>query len=215
MQRVLTALGETNQWENTLIIFTSDQGFAWGQHGFRHKIAAYDSNIRSPLIISFPKRIPGGKVCPTPVGGVDLVPTIFSYANIDLPWEMHGHDLAPLLENPQADWPHPMLLTATGQKYGSDTNAIPTGTEVFHVEIPWYVMLRQGRYKYVRALVANELEELYDLQSDPDELNNLATSPVHRTTLLRLRSNAITELKRDNAGFVDHMPPVRLVSQAR
>ena len=73
-------------------------------------MAAYDSNIRSPLIISQPGQIPQGSVCPSPVGGVDLVPTIFRFAGIDFPWEMHGHDLSPLLKNPKADWPHPVLL---------------------------------------------------------------------------------------------------------
>ena len=67
IKRLLETLEETGQRENTLVVFTSDQGFAWGQHGFRVKIAAYDSNIRSPLIISQPGRIPEGAVCPTPV----------------------------------------------------------------------------------------------------------------------------------------------------
>ena len=208
IERVLATLDATGQRDNTLIIFTSDQGFAWGQHGFRHKIAAYDSNIRSPMILSFPGRIPADTVCSTPVGGVDLVPTIFRFAGLDLPWEMHGHDLTPLLEDPEADWPHPMLLTATGQRYGSDTNVIPTGADVLHADIPWYVMLREGTWKYVRALVAGELEELYDLSQDPDELHNLAAEPGNRARLADLRAKAIAELRRTGAGFVDNMPPV-------
>jgi len=53
------------------------------------------------------------------------------------------------------------------------------------------------------------LEELYDLQADPDELDNLAVKSKYRKTLTRLRSAAIAELRRTGAGFVDHMPPVR------
>jgi arylsulfatase A-like enzyme len=207
--RLLAALEETNQRNNTLVVFTSDQGFAWGQHGFRHKIAAYDSNIRSPLIMSLPGRIPQAAVCQTPVGGVDLVPTFFRYAGIDIPWEMHGHDLSPLLENPNAEWSHPVLLTATGQKYGSDTNNIPSGKEAFHGQVPWYVMLRKGDYKYVRPLIADEMEELYDLREDPDELTNLAAKPEHRLRLREFRAAAIAELRRTHAGFVDQMTPVR------
>ncbi len=209
ISRLLKTLEETGQRENTLIIFTSDQGFAWGQHGFRHKVAAYDSNIRSPMIISMPGRIPEGAVCPSPVGGVDIVPTIFSFAGIELPWAMHGHDLSPLLENPKADWPHLALMPATGRKYGSDTDVIPKGKDAFHGEIPWYVMLRDGRYKYVRALVENEREELYDLSKDPDELDNLAVKPKYQKQLARLRGATIKELRKHNAGFVDRMPPVR------
>jgi arylsulfatase A-like enzyme len=121
---------------------------------------------------------------------------------------MHGHDLTALLENPQASWPHPVLLPATGQRFGSDTNAIPSGEEAFHNQIPWYVMLRQGRYKYVRPLVP-DLEELYDLEADPEELENLAAKPEHQDTLKRMRAAMLAELRRTRAGFVDRMPPVR------
>ncbi|MCA9025008.1 MAG: sulfatase-like hydrolase/transferase [Planctomycetaceae bacterium] len=206
--RVLEALDETSQRENTLVVLTADQGFAWGQHGFRHKVAAYDSNIRAPMIVSMPGRVPEGSVCRTPVGGIDLVPTFFGLAGIDVPWEMHGHDLQPLLSNPEAEWDHPVLLTNTGQQYGSNTNNPPTGEEAFFQNIPWYVMLREQRYKYVRPMVAGEQEELYDLQNDPDELENLSAQPEHQQTLHRMRDSAITELRRTNAGFVDNLPPV-------
>ena len=62
--------------------------------------------------------------------------------------------------------------------------------------------------KYVRPLIP-DLEELYDLSKDPDELNNLAVKPEHQATLKRLRAATIAELKRTKAGFVDNMPAVR------
>ena len=208
--RVLEALDASGQRENTLVIWTSDQGFAWGQHGFQHKLAAYDANIRSPLVISMPGRVPEGAVSPRPVAGVDLIPTIFSFAGLELPWPMHGEDLSPLLADPQRDWPHPVLLAATGRKYGSDTDTIPEGEGAFHNGIPWYVMLVDGRFKYVRPLI-HDLEELYDLESDPDELDNLAVKPAYRQVLERLRESAVAELREDGAGFVDNMPAVREV----
>ena len=208
ISRVLKALDESGQRDNTLVIWTSDQGFAWGQHGFRHKVAPYDATIRSPLVISMPGRIPEGAVCPRPVAGVDLVPTIFGFAGIDLPWKMHGEDLTPLLEDPQRSWPHPALLTATGRKYGSDTDMIPTGEEVMHNNVPWYVMLVEGHFKYIRPLIT-DLEELYDLRADPEELDNLAIKPEFRDRLVRMRELAIAELREDDAGFVDGMPAVR------
>ncbi len=209
VKRLLQALEESGQRKNTLIVFTSDQGLAFGQHGFLGtKIAAYDANIRSPMIVSMPGRIPEGVVCQAPVVGIDLVPTFFQFAGIKLPWEMHGRDLSPLLKDPQANWPHPAMLTATGQKFGSDTNVIPEGKGVFHGDVPWYVMIRERRYKYVRPLI-HDLEELYDMQQDPEELDNLAVKPEHRKTLTRLRALAIAELRRSKAGFVDRMPTVR------
>lgn len=208
IDRLLWTLDETGQRENTLVIWTSDQGFAWGQHGFQNKVAAYDATIRSPLVISMPGRVPEGAVSQRPVAGVDLVPTIFSFAGIDLPWPMHGEDLMPLVLNPEREWPHPVLLAATGRRYGSDTDRVPTGDDVVHSGIPWYVMLVEGRFKYVRPLI-RDLEELYDLRDDPEELDNLAIKPEFRETLERLRNLAIAELREDGAGFVDNMPPIR------
>jgi arylsulfatase A-like enzyme len=207
--RLLKTLEETGDKENTLIIFTSDQGHGWGQHGFRHKVAPYDSTIRSPMIISMPSRgVAQGETCPTPVAGVDIVPTIFSFAGLEKPWDMHGHDLTPLLKKPEADWPHQMMLTATGRSYGSDTHTIPTGEDALHNGVPWYVMLNDGRYKYIRPLV-NDLEELYDLKEDPEEVTNLAEKPKHQKRLKRFRAAAIAELKRTGSGFVNNMPKVR------
>jgi arylsulfatase A-like enzyme len=207
--KVLATLEESGQLKNTLVIFTSDQGFAWGQHGFRQKLAPYDANIRSPLIISMPGTIPEGKVVKHPVGGVDLVPTIYSFAKLPLPWAMHGHDLTPLLKNPSAPWPHPVLMPYTGHHFGRDTDRIPSGEDVYHSGVPWYLMLVQGRFKYIRTLIAGETEELYDLLADSEELTNLATDANHAATLKTLRAATVAELKRTGAGMVRALPPVR------
>ncbi len=208
--RLMKALDETGQLENTLVVYTSDQGFAWGQHGFQHKLAPYDSNMRAPLIVSMPGTLPEGKVCESPVGGADLVPTFFQFAGIDLPWEMHGHDLTPLLHNANAEWPHSVLLTLTGRRYGSDTNTIPTDEENLYLNgIPWWISLRHGRYKYIRTLVEGEIEELYDLNDDPEELDNLAIKPKFNEKLEQLREATLAELRRTGAGMVDNLPDVR------
>ncbi len=68
--RLLQALEASGQLENTLIIFTSHQGYAWGFHGFRHKLGPYDDTIRSPLIFAMPGTSPAGKTCDVPVAGV-------------------------------------------------------------------------------------------------------------------------------------------------
>jgi arylsulfatase A-like enzyme len=71
-------------------------------------------------------------------------------------------------------------------------------------------MLRDKRYKYVRPLI-HDFEELYDLQEDAEELNNLAVKSEHQSRLRRMRAAAIAELRRTRAGFVDRMPAVREV----
>jgi arylsulfatase A-like enzyme len=207
--RLLRALAETGQAERTLVIFTSDQGFAFGQHGFRHKMAPYDDNLRSPLIMSWPGRIPEGEICTVPVGGHDFAPTFFSLAGIELPWAMHGHDLTPLLRDPRSAWPYPLVLAMTGDHYGSDTNSIPAGGENLYSDgIPWWLSLTEGRYKYVRTLVDGEREELYDRSADPDELRNLAAEPAERARVMAMREALLAELRRTGAGMADGLPPV-------
>ncbi|MDP6446885.1 MAG: sulfatase-like hydrolase/transferase, partial [Pirellulaceae bacterium] len=197
--RLMDTLRETKQLDNTMVIFTSDQGFAWGQHGFCSKLAAYDATVRSPLIISYPGLTAEGTVCASPVGGVDLIPTIFKTAGIELPWKMHGHDLTPLLKDPQAKWRRPVLLSLQSRMYGSDTHEIPAADEQKLAGVPWWVFLVQGRYKYVRTMIAGEVEELYDLKKDPDELVNLARQPKHRKRVERMRAATLKELRRTDA----------------
>ncbi|MDA7902334.1 sulfatase-like hydrolase/transferase [Mariniblastus sp.] len=212
--RLMKALKDSGQDENTLVVFTSDQGFAWGQHGFKSKVAPYRATVEAPLIIRPPKRIAAGyagRVVDAPVSGVDLPPTFFAQSGIELPWKMHGHDLSPLFEANETKWNHPAMLVHTAKTYGSATQNIPVkdDPELYHGPgIPWYVMLSQGRYKYVRTLIAGETEELYDLDTDLEELHNLAHQEKHDPLLEKMRAQAIAELKRTDAGLAEHLPPV-------
>jgi arylsulfatase A-like enzyme len=209
--RLIKTLKETGQYENTLIVFTADQGFAWGQHGFQSKLAPYDATIRNPFIVSMPARIPSGEVCAEPVGGQDLVPTFFSYAGIELPWEMHGHDLTALLDDPKgAKRERPLLMALTGASYGSDCDEVPSGgAELIRGSgVPWWVSLHDGRYKYIRTLVEGEIEELYDLEADPEELDNLALNPEYAARVEALRAATVEELKRTDCQFAESMPAV-------
>lgn len=210
--RVLAALESTGQTDNTFIVFTSDQGFAWGQKGLKSKVAPYDSAVAAPLIIRpLDAAHVAGKVVASPVSGVDLPPTFFAQAGIPLPWTMHGHDLSPLLTSREATWEHPAMLVHTGRRYGSATDIVPASDdpELFHGPgVPWYVMLSKGRYKYIRNLVEGEVEELYDLDQDPEELTNLALDQSHLETLRMFRSATIAELRRTDAGLVNDLPTV-------
>ena len=88
--RVVAALEQTGQLENTVVIFTSDQGYAWGQHGFAWKYAPYDANINAPLLVRYPKRFPKGEVCEQPVGGHDLIPTFSHWRASNYPGKCTG-----------------------------------------------------------------------------------------------------------------------------
>ncbi len=208
--RVIAALRESGQLENTLIVFTADQGFGMGEHGFRMKLGPWDATYRSPLVVSMPSRFAQGKVCPQPVHGVDLVSTFFALAGIEEPWEMHGRDLTSLLEKPEATAPdiRPCLYEHTGHYYGSDVDKTlrekPDKAE--HNNVPFYTAINDGRWKYIRYLKEGETEELYDLQTDPEELTNLADEPAQKENLERLRAVLLAELRRTKAGFAGEVP---------
>jgi arylsulfatase A-like enzyme len=207
---VLETLKATGQLDNTLIIWTADQGFGMGEHGFRSKLAPYDSTYNSPLVISFAGKLPAGKVCTSPVCAGDLVATIFAFAGLEQPWKMHGRDLTPVLQNPeQREEPRVLLFEHMGHYYGSDTHPIPTDEHLYHNNVPRWVAIRYGQYKYIRYLLAGEMEEIYDLESDPWELTNLALKPEHQTLLADLRAKTVAELRRTEAPFADSLPPTR------
>ncbi len=210
--RLMAALEETGQRENTLVVFSADQGLAWGHHGYQTKLAAYDANIQAPLIISMPSRFNSGTVVAPAVSHPDVIRTFFSVVDMKLPWDMHGHDLTPLLKNPNAAWNYPALVSFTRPIWGQATREIPTDPATLFAgggTIPWYVSLSEGdRYKYIRTMVEGDMEQLYDTKADPEELTNLALDPTYQKRLMEMRQATIAELRRTKAPFVDALPPV-------
>lgn len=209
--RLIAALEATGQLENTLVVYTADQGYGLGEHGFHQKHAPYDAKVAGPLIISQLGTWPEGKVCREPVNSPDLVELFCTTTGLKLPWATHGRDIRPLLREPEtARLEQPLLMVHTGHFFGSDTRTIPVGPELTaEANTPWWVLLRSGPYKYIRNLVAGEMEELYDLASDPEELHNLAASPEQAGRIDALRAQLAIELKRAGAPFADKMPPTR------
>jgi arylsulfatase A-like enzyme len=206
--RVLAALRDSGQLNNTLVVWTADQGFGMGEHGFRSKLAPYDSTYNSPLVVSFAGKLPEGKVCTSPVCAGDLVATFFAYAGLAQPWTIHGRDLTPVFKAPETrEEPRVLLFEHMGNYYGSDTAPIPSDDQIYHNNVPRWIAIRYGKYKYIRALIAGEMEEIYDLEADPQELTNLALRPEHAALLADLRGKAIAELRRTSAPFADGMPP--------
>lgn len=197
------ALEETQQLERTLIVFTSDQGFAWGEHGFAWKVGPYDACLRMPLIFRLPGEVVRGGVCKQPATIVDVPATLLSFAQVKVPWELHGHDLRPLLRDPQSGSDRPVMMEHIGLRFGDARSEDVSSKEVTPKNyVPWWQFLRQGRFKYVSTMVPSEVEELYDLQTDPQELKNLALDPSHRDTLNVYRAKLHAELKRTQAGPV-------------
>ena len=102
---VLDYLEESGLAENTLVVYTSDQGFYMGEHGWFDKRFMYEESFRAPLLMQYPARIKAGSVINHLVQNIDYAPTFLEYAGLSAPSDMHGESLVPLLdgESPQ-DW---------------------------------------------------------------------------------------------------------------
>jgi choline-sulfatase/glucosamine-6-phosphate deaminase len=155
--RMLDALRESGQEDNTLVVFSSDHGDMLGAHRLLAKNCFYEEAIRVPLLMSFPGRIGPGQVLDGPLvsNGLDLLPTFCDYGGIDPPPDLEGRSLRPLAEgNVPSDWRRDLLLEVSpGMGNGR--------------------LLHTGRYKYAAYDSATPAEELYDLEEDPGELENV------------------------------------------
>jgi arylsulfatase A-like enzyme len=208
--QLIGALKETGQLENTLVVFTADQGFAMGEHGMRMKIAPYDASYRSPLIAFMPGTVAAGKACPHVATAPDLVSTFFSLAGVRPPADLHGRDLTPLLKNPAAEWPHACLYEHTGEHFGSDVAKLlkDDPKRAIYQKVPWYTAIVQGGWKYVRYLQPGVPDEVYDLNTDPNEMKNLAGAAAHAGRGAELRAALAAELTRTSAP-AELLPPGR------
>lgn len=206
--RLMATLKASGQLENTLVVYTADQGFAWGQHGFKHKVAPYAANIKVPFIVSMPGKVAVNQVCKSPVSGIDLIPTFFKFAGLELPWEMDGRDMSSLLKDPAQAWDRPVFLSFTARSYRPETKTIPKADEMA-MPIPWYGFVIQDRFKFIQTYVENEIPELYHIDKDPDELNNLALLPEYRDIVKQHHKLLVSELKRTKAQFADSLPSMR------
>lgn len=186
---LLTTLEAHDILDETLIIFTSDHGLLHGEHGLGGKALLYEPSIRIPLIVFDPKMARNSEHDEL-VALVDIGPTILDMAGLDIPIEMQGKSLKPLIRRTQVDWRDTLFLEnmMTLQNY------------------PRIEAVRTQHWKYLRyfdrgmdqryagmlvASVAGEApiyEELYNLVEDPHELSNLANDPVHTETLNELRT---------------------------
>lgn len=174
--RILDALEARGRLENTLVVLTSDNGLLHGEHRWVKKEAPYEEAIRVPLVLRWDA---GGWDAGAELDGVlalnvDLAPTIADVAGIPHP-PTDGRSLLRVIDDPDAAWREDFLI-----EHLEGTNPIPT-----------YCAVRSERWKYVRYVTGEE--ELYDLEADPFELENLAADPA-RVSVLQERRGRLREL---------------------
>ncbi len=176
---LLDALEASGQAANTLIVFSSDHGDQLFEHGIMGKNCFFESSVRVPFMVSLPGRIPPSRHDEL-IETVDLLPTLFEFIGLPEPRECQGRSFAPLIvPTGRAYVPHDAVFSEniipeviTG---GLDL-PFEKGRGVDGIRHPDAKMVRTGRWKYCYYGRDNS-PELYDLQSDPDELTNLAGRP--------------------------------------
>ena len=163
---ILKALKETDQLDNTVIVFTSDNGYFYGEHGLSvERRLAYEESIRMPLLIRYPKAIKGGIVRDEFALNIDLAPTLLELAGVPASIRMDGRSLVPLLKAAKTEWRKSFLI-----EYYSD--------KVFpRVHQMGYKAVRNERWKYIHYFELEGMDELYDLKADPYEIKNIIRQP--------------------------------------
>lgn len=168
--------------ENTVIIFTSDNGYSAGAHGFGDKVLPYEEASKSPLII-FDPRLPkthAGKVSHAVTGNVDMAATIFALAGVEAPPDLDGKNLLPLLASPAA----------------SVRAALPL-FNFWGVESAQSMAVVSPEWKYIYWYYGEGMaptEELFQIGRDRYEMENLAASPAHHETLATMRRHYDAEV---------------------
>lgn len=178
--RVLDALREHGQADNTLVVFVSDHGECAGAHGLVQKTVFYEESVRVPLIVHAPGQTQARESEAFANIGVDVLPTLLDYAGLPVPADLPGRSLRPHVEGrPVADWPDEVIVSNHMSQGGV--------TEDGYVPITQGRMVRTDRYKYCVYLHGEPRESLVDLQDDPGEMVDLSADPAYRGILLEHR----------------------------
>jgi len=181
--RLIGYLEKEGLMDNTIIIYTSDQGFYMGEHGWFDKRFMYEESFRTPLIMRYPREIKAGSKTNALVQNIDYAPTLLSLAGIEKPKEMGGTTLEPLFNG---DKPNDWRTSLYYHYY--DYPAIHS--------VRRHDGVRTERYKLIHFYGKGEMNkdkdincnELYDLQTDPHELNNLFGKTGYEQVTLELQT---------------------------
>ena len=193
--RILNYLEENDLVENTVVVYTSDQGFFLGEHGWFDKRWMYEESLRTPLIVRWPAQVAPESVSAELVQNLDLAETFLDVAGVPIPDAMQGRSLLPLLRGEAPDdWRDAIYYQ--------------------YFEYPgWHMVrrhygIRTHRYKLIHYYEIEEWE-LFDLEADPDELRSVYEDPGYGDIREQLR-NRLYELRAEYA--VPDQDPVPYVT---
>ncbi len=181
--RVLDYLDEAGLSENTIVVYTSDQGFYLGEHGWFDKRFMYEPSLKMPLIVRYPGNIQAASSSNQMALNLDFAPTFLDYAGVDIPTDIQGRSLKHLLSgNAPADWRQSIYY--------------------HYYEFPATHMVkrhygvRTDRYKLIRFYYDIDSWEFFDLEKDPEEIHNLYDDPAYSEVINELKTE-LTKLRKE------------------
>jgi N-acetylglucosamine-6-sulfatase len=190
--RVLDWLRQKNLLDSTLVVYMSDNGFAFGEHGLIDKRTAYEESMRVPMIAHCPELFRGGTTVEKVVANIDVAPTFLEAAGLRAPAGLDGQSFIAVAQGRDAAWRDELLY-----EYYWERNFPHTPT--IHA-------LRGQRYKYIRYHGVWDTDELFDLQADPLETRNLINDPAHRQTAQELNRKLFEVLERTQGLYIPLYP---------
>jgi arylsulfatase A-like enzyme len=162
---LLDYLDKNSLAENTVVIYTSDQGFYLGEHGWFDKRFMYEQSLRTPLLMRYPPEIKPGTVNRNLVMNIDFAPTFLDYAGIGIPGDMQGESFRKLVAGKTTSWRDAAYYHY--YEYPAE-----------HM-VKRHYGIRTDRYKLIHFYYDIDEWELYDLQNDPDEMKNVYGDPAY------------------------------------
>jgi N-acetylglucosamine-6-sulfatase len=177
LARIDSALRALGVFENTVVIFTSDHGYFYGEHGLNEeRRLAYEETVRIPLIVRDPRQTRHAATPSQMAQTIDLAPTILALAGVRDTVSRQGASLLPILRDSVVPWRTSVLV-----EYYTD--------QVFPRTLTMgYQAVRTGRHKYIHYLELEGMDELYDLETDPFELHNLMGTEAGKAMLPTLQA---------------------------
>lgn len=175
--RVLKYLDENGLAENTLVVYTSDQGFYLGEHGWYDKRFMYEESLRMPLVMRLPGVIQPGSTAKEMALNLDFAPTFLDFAKVAIPSEMQGHSLRPILEGQSPKgWRTAMYYHYYEYPHG------------WH-DVKQHYGIRNEQHKLIHFYNDIDAWELYDLESDPGEMKNVYNDPKNANLVAKLKED--------------------------
>jgi N-acetylglucosamine-6-sulfatase len=179
---IMTALEKNGQLDNTMVVFTSDNGFFWGEHGLGDKRWAYEESIRDPLFVRYPKLIKAGTKYDQMVMNIDFAPTFLELGGASIPKDIQGMSFLPLLNGKSAKWRESALF-----EYFVDPS---------FSRFPAYKAARTPEWIYIKYQGLNGMDELFDLKNDSLEMHNLIKDPKAAKPLKKMQAELDALLKK-------------------